>query len=784
MEAKASHCFSCRPSPASSSISIYKSSRQTGKPLKPALAGGLLPLACLCAVLALLAGIPLYGQTCQVTSVQDVIGGTSFAPGSLANLFDGCFGFSGPPYPTATVAGQNAYTVFESNGLMEIQIPYTAPLGAGIPVGYGGISLPITITQFAPILLPQAVGASSASAWHPDGSAVSPAAPAIPGETIHMEAVGLGPTSPAIPAGGTGSGHTTTVPSVTLGGEPVTVLYAALGGDGAGIYQVYFNMPANGPSGNQNVSLSIGGANSNTLTLAAGPAPAISGVLNNYSYVLPGAANYGIAPGSIFVIFGTNMATPGAPAGLQDSTKGLPQTLNGASVAVTVAGLTVNPALYYATPTQIAAVLPSNTPLGAATVTVTYDQMTSAPATTQVVLSALGLATMSGDGTGQAMATDANYNFITPTNSAASGQVITLWGSGLGADTAASDTTYTAPNQIPSTRIPLAIYLNGVPAQVVWAGRSGYPGLDQINVQIPAQSTGLTSSAVTVPTGCAVSLTAADSGTGVGSNTVTLPTSATGGACMRPAFALEPSVAQTFGGKATVNLGFLSISLYGSQAMAGGSFDSVPGSALADFADSGASAGGCIVVPAAGAYTTTGLYAGVGINITGPAGLLPLFTGDIGDYGGIVPSSIIPAAGGTFTFAGQAGPVQTIGAPNATVEFPAPLEWTNQKAAGGINRSQGVQLTWTGGDADGTVAIRGTSFAAAGSKTPSASFICSVPASIGQFTVPATILQALPAGAGTLTVENRSAAQSIAATSLDIGYAFGGALFTINASYN
>ena len=109
------------------------------------------------------------------------------------------------------------------------------------------------------------------------------------------------------------------------------------------------------------------------------------------------------------------MATPGAPAVLQDSSNGLPLTLNGASVAVTVAGVTVNPALYYATPTQIAAVLPSNTPVGTGSVTVSYNGITSAPASTKVVQSALGLATMSGDGTGQVLATDGNYNFISPT---------------------------------------------------------------------------------------------------------------------------------------------------------------------------------------------------------------------------------------------------------------------------------------------------------------------------------------------------------------------------------
>jgi len=93
-------------------------------------------------------------------------------------------------------------------------------------------------------------------------------------------------------------------------------------------------------------------------------------------------------------------------------------------------------------------------------------------------------------------------------------------------------------------------------------------------------------------------------------------------------------------------------------------------------------------------------------------------------------------------------------------------------------------LTWTGGDADGVVAIRGSSFAAAGSPTPTGSFMCSVPAGAGQFTVPASVLNALPTGAGTLTLENQSASRSFTASGLDIGYAFAGATFTINAVYN
>lgn len=524
-------------------------------------------------------------------------------------------------------------------------------------------------------------------------------------------------------------------------------------------------------------------------------APTITQIQNNYSWISPGAPNYGIAPGSIFVILGSGLATPGAPAVLQDSSQkgGLPTTLNGASVTVVVSGVTSHPALYYATPAAIAAVLPSTTPLGNGTVTVTYNNVTSAPATLTVLRSALGLATMSGDGTGPVMATDANYNFISPTNSAASGQIITFWGTGLGASPSDSDTTYTpAPHQI--TSIPLTVFFEDQQMPVVWAGRSGYPGLDQINVQLPIPS--LTTwnldnglyveiPGITLSLGCATWLIMADSGTGISSNTVTLPVTMAGGACSEPPFVLDASVAQALSGQSSVNLGSLTVSQYAGQALAGGSFDSIPGPALAAFAGSGAASGGsCIVIPASGTYPIDLVGLGGPLGVTGPAGQQGLATGDYANFGGVLPASTIPSSGGTFAFVNGGNAYGKIGPFNTAVTYPAPLEWTNRSSIYGIPRSQGLELTWTGGDGNGVVAIRGSSFATAGSQTQGTSFLCSAPASLGQFTIPASILQALTPGAGTLTVENQSAPQSITASGLDLGYAHAGAFYTINVAYN
>ena len=102
--------------------------------------------------------------------------------------------------------------------------------------------------------------------------------------------------------------------------------------------------------------------------------PQITGVENAASNIPPGLPNAGIAQGAIFSVYGSglgpaNLAT--APAAFQST------TLSGTSVAVTVGSTTVNALMYYTSDGQVAALLPSSTPTGAGSVTVTYNGQTS-----------------------------------------------------------------------------------------------------------------------------------------------------------------------------------------------------------------------------------------------------------------------------------------------------------------------------------------------------------------------------------------------------------------------
>ncbi len=254
-------------------------------------------------------------------------------------------------------------------------------------------------------------------------------------------------------------------------------------------------------------------------------APVLLQASNSYSY-----ANT-VAPGSIFVIFGCGLATPGSQPILQSAVKGLSTTLNGASVSVTVNGTTEQAPLYYASATQIAGVLPSATPAGTAAFSVQYNSQAGNSATARVNPTGFGFDSFYETGGGPGVATDVNYQVITPTHSAVPGQPLTFWGSGLGASPQDSDSSYTsAPHSVAVPGFPLQLLIGGLPATILYQGRSGYPGLDQVNVLVPPG----------VSPGCAVSVVAVNANYQMLSNIVTLPVAAGGGACTDPVLGIAP----------------------------------------------------------------------------------------------------------------------------------------------------------------------------------------------------------------------------------------------------
>ena len=529
------------------------------------------------------------------------------------------------------------------------------------------------------------------------------------------------------------------------------------------------------------------------LVLAQAP-PAIVAIQNNYSYTLPFSPNYGIAQGSIFVVIGSNLA-PSA-TGLQ-STYPLTAVLNGVSMNVTV-GLTVtHPILYYVTPTQIAAILPSATPVGAGTLAITVNGLTSTAAI-QVVQSNFGILTLNGAGSGPAAAFDATGNPLSPTHSAAPGSTITLWGSGAGPSTGDESNVQTPANLV---NVPIEVDIGGISATVSYHGRSLYPGVDQINVVVPAS----------VTPGCWVSVVVQSAGS-VG-NFATIPVAAGGGACSDLVTGLTSAQLQTLYAKGSFVVGNIAIGSYtvpphkvGNNPVAATTSDNasvgfarftsaaafnqalLAPAAPTAVAAAAVSMGSCLVnqlgyINSQPSPPYAYLDAGPSIAVTGAAGtqtLMPVnnFYGS-NVLGNSLNGAFIPASGDTFTFAESSGG-QAVGPFTANVTVPSAFTWNERDTLTSVTRAQGVTVTWQNAAPNSFVQVAGMSSATFGLISLATSFTCTVPAA-GTFTVPSSVTLSLPptaSGDGIvspafLAVGDYTYPQPFTAAGVDFAAAFG-----------
>lgn len=535
-----------------------------------------------------------------------------------------------------------------------------------------------------------------------------------------------------------------------------------------------------------------------TYETGSGTSPVVTAVLNNYGLIPAGFSNSGIAPSTLFIIKGSNLADPTAQAVLQSATAtgGLPTTLNGASVSVTVGSTTVHPAFYYAIASQLALVLPAATPTGNATVTVSYNGQASPAFNFTVVKSAPGIAASNGTGSGLAHAQDLDYNYYTYTNSIPPTATIRLIASGVGADdNPARDTSYVTPSGSDAVNALAHVYVGGIDSTIVYQGPEGYPGLDEIDVTIPANA----------PTGCFISIVGVTTA-GVPTNFLTLPIGT--GICQDTLGYNGTTLTQN-GGMQTVNTGSVVMFQFTGPGENGGTtttteasadFQSYTGGTYAYEGGSAVSIGGCYVseqlTGAASILQTSPLSAGT-ITVTSPNSVTPqtvqltsLGSFDPGFYATInttsgastLPTGFLTEAGGTFTFNATAG--SQVGSFTTQINFPNPLlTWTNQTAAATVMRSSGLPITWTGGAPGTYVFISGSS----SNGTASGSFTCLAPVAAQSFTVPSYVLLTLPAtgsnGSGDVAVGNETIPTSFTATGLNTGTAVGYVSYSVNSTY-
>ena len=220
-----------------------------------------------------------------------------------------------------------------------------------------------------------------------------------------------------------------------------------------------------------------------------GNGPSITDVQNAASNTPSGLPNGPIAQGALFVVKGSNLG----PATFIQQT-GFPFTtsIGGTSIQVTVGGTTVDVIMFYSLAGQVAGILPSKTATGSGTLKLTYNgQSATTPIT--VVQNNIGIYTVSTSGTGDAIAfLNSDSQLITPTHAANPGDVIAIWGTGLGAvnlDETMSVFTSTGGNQ--PVNAPLQVYIGGKLANIGFQGRNGCcTSVDSIYVTVPDGVTG------------------------------------------------------------------------------------------------------------------------------------------------------------------------------------------------------------------------------------------------------------------------------------------------------
>ncbi|MGA2116896.1 MAG: hypothetical protein ABSH56_19320 [Bryobacteraceae bacterium] len=469
---------------------------------------------------------------------------------------------------------------------------------------------------------------------------------------------------------------------------------------------------------------------------ALAAAPAITGVYNT-AWIPPGLPNSGIAQGAFFALVGTALG-PSTPQQVQAYPLPTTQGLNGTTVRVTVGSVTETCIMDYVSATQVNAILPSATPTGTGTITLSYNGGTSS-ISVQVLAANFAMVTLNSAGTGSGVVTDLSYNVITMINPAHPGEDLILWGSGLGAVT--GDETE-PPTQV-DLKTGVEVFVESQPATVLYGGRGSSPALDQIDFTVPTGVSG----------GCKTSIAVLVKG--VTGNVTTLPIAPAGQTTCNDGFGFLTSAnLQTAVAKGSLNLGGVVVSRIatGNDSLLG-YFGTYPLNSLIRSYGGyyGPSIGSCLAYEIGGSSIETALvdpiqptYLNVGpdLAITGPGGTQTVPVSSGGYFAAdlaIAPSTYIQP--GSYTAANGSGG-SGVGPFNWTLTLPPYLVPTNIPAT--VNRAQDLTLTWTGGSAYQVASIFLISGLPVGSLNSWAFIVCDADAAAGTFTVPSVILNLLP----------------------------------------
>jgi uncharacterized protein (TIGR03437 family) len=479
-------------------------------------------------------------------------------------------------------------------------------------------------------------------------------------------------------------------------------------------------------------------------TGALAASPTITGIYNAAGWMPSNLPNSGIARGGMFTVTGSGLG----PSTLQQvESYPLPTSagLAGVTTRVKVGGVTQTCIMIYAVSNQVAAILPSATPPGTGTLTLSY-QGGEASYPIHVLDANFGAFTLNQGGSGPAVIKNGANQPITMINPAHPGDTLVLWGTGLGP---ISGNETEPPKQV-DLGTEVQVLVGNRPATVVYGGRGSSPGLDQINFVVPEGVNGCKASvAVTVHgvTGNVTTMSVAPAGQTTCGDTYGALTAQN----------LEKAIASGYLDVAEVEIDRIAdtkdtlFAFFGHYSLA---------SLLASYGGSfGPSIGSCLTYEVRG--STIGLVdptkpqfldAGSELTLHGPDGEMNVHDFSTGYYRATLatePSTYIQP--GAYSLGNGSG-----GANVASFSWDLTLQNyvtpTNIPAI--INRSEDLTLTWSGGSAYPIVSI----YAFNGIRSETAGLnsyayvLCTAEGSAGTFTIPSAILSMLPPdGYGTST---------------------------------
>jgi uncharacterized protein (TIGR03437 family) len=514
-------------------------------------------------------------------------------------------------------------------------------------------------------------------------------------------------------------------------------------------------------------------------------APVITAVVDAAAYT----AN--IAQGSVFVVKGTNLCPSGTVYGSVPYSNA---PLNGVKVSFAPVGGGAATDVYMVytygvgSVNQLAAILPSTVPTGNYNVTVTNGGTVGNSFSATVVAHKFGIISVNGSGSGRAVV----QNYISTTqydldryttgtisgytySPAHPGQIIVIWGTGLG-PISSPDNTLPGAIDLRST-LTIQVLINGVAyTPDLYGGRApSLPGADEIIMTLPAG----------VAVSCLDPLQISVNGQLSNSTSITIA-AGSDSACSAPGISTATLANLDQGG----NFTFGTISLAtGSSANNGPSIrvDVASQEFIALDAD-GLNTGTASTTPpvtianntcvvarqiftqATGTGTQTPinfklLDAGI-VLLNGPNVVnVPLSAQTIlnGQVGGVTVIAGGVYTAGTYTVNGLGG--NDIGKFQTSITIPQPLVVIGTIGKN-ISRSVDLPIAWTGGGTL-TVTITAASSAVVPGSSPqmidSGVVTCVTTADKGGFTIPTGMLQQLPAANGSVTIVSSSADVSFTA---------------------